>query len=114
VTYERIVSGEGKDIGTPFRNLTKEERAKIEYIVNETFLYFLTDIAKNRNLTKEQIEKISSGDVFLAKDAVDLGLIDYLGTIEDAKELAKNMTKSIKPEFVSLKKGRLSLLDLLG
>jgi protease-4 len=114
VTYEQIVSGERKDIGSPYRNLTSEEREKLEYVVNETFRYFLDDVIKNRNLNETQVERITSGDIFLGKDGVELGLIDSLGTFEDAKEIAKRLTRSKYPNFVTLGKKRVSLFDLLG
>lgn len=114
ITYEQITSGERKDIGTPFRNLTEEEREKLEYVINEIFNYFLKDVKKSRNLSEEQVEKISSGDIFLAKDAVELGLVDSLGTIQDAKDRAKEMIGDPYAEFVEFKTGGLNLLDLLG
>jgi len=114
ITYEQITSGERKDTGTPFRNITEEERDKMQYIIDEIFRYFLDDVRESRSLTEEQAEQISSGDVFLAKDAVEMGLIDSLGTMRDAKERVKEMSGAEYAEFVELKSGGLSLLDLLG
>jgi protease-4 len=114
ITYEQLTSGERKDIGTPFRNLTEEEREKLQYIIDEIFSYFLEDVRLNRGLTEEQVEQISSGDVFLAKDAVEMGLIDSLGTIQDAKDKAKEIAGIEYAEFVELKSKGLSLFDLLG
>lgn len=114
VTYEQITSGERKDIGSPFRNLTEEERGKLEYITGEIFEYFLNDIKNNRNLTETQVEEITSGDIFLGKDAVDLGLIDSVGTIQDAKDKTKVLVGIEQAEFVELKKKGLSLFDLFG
>jgi len=114
ITYEQITSGEKKDIGSPFRNLTESERAKLEYMINEIFNYFLDDIKKSRNLTQEQIDQISSGDIFLGKDAIDLGLVDSLGTIQDAKEKAKELIRDEYAEFVELRPKGMSLFDLLG
>ncbi len=114
VTYEKITSGERKDIGTPFRNLTESEREKLEYITGEIFNYFLSEVRENRNLTEAQTEQIVSGDIFLGKDAVSLGLIDSVGTVQDAKEKAKELAGTEYAEFVVLKKRELSLFDLLG
>jgi protease-4 len=114
VTYEQITSGERKDIGSPFRNLTKEERTKLEYITGEIFKYFLNDIKNNRNLTETQVEEITSGDIFLGKDAVGLGLIDSVGTIQDAKDKTKALAGIEQAEFVELKKKGLNLFDLFG
>jgi protease-4 len=113
ITYEQITSGERKDIGSPFRNVSESERSKLEYIVNETFSFFLNDVKIKRNLTQEQMDGISSGDIFLGKDAVEIGLIDSTGTISDARETAKEMAGLEHAEFVSLEKKDLSLFDLI-
>lgn len=114
ITYEQITSGERKDMGSPFRNLTKEERKKLQYMVDEIFKYFLDEIKESRHLSEEQVEKISTGDVFLGKDAINLGLVDSLGTIQDAKEKIKEIAGLKHVEFVELKPKGLSLFDLLG
>jgi len=114
ITYEQITSGERKDIGTPFRNITEEEREKLQYLIDEIFKYFLDDVKSSRNLSEEQVNQISSGDIFLGKDAIELGLIDSLGTIQDAKEKVKELAGIEYVEFVELKTGGLSLFDLLG
>ena len=114
VEYERIVSGESKDIGSPYRNLTEEERKKLEKIVNDTLQYFLQDIISSRNLTQAQVNEIVSGDIFLGKDALKLGLIDSLGSYQDTKKLAANLSGVKNPMFITLSKGELSLIELLG
>lgn len=113
VTYEQITSGERKDMGSPFRNLTEEEREKLQYMTNEIFTYFLNDIKERRNLIKWQIDKISSGDIFLGKDAVSLGLVDSLGTLSDAKEIVKKLVGLNNIEFIEIEKKGISLFDLL-
>ncbi len=114
VTYENITSGENKDMGSPFRNMTQEEREKMEYIVDETFRYFLEEVAENRNLTETQIEQVSSGEIFLGKDAVGPGLVDRLGGFRDAKELSKELADLEYADFVTLKKKGMGIFDILG
>lgn len=114
VTYERITSGDMKDMGTPFRNMSEEEREEMEYITEEIFKYFLEEITNNRGLGEEQVNKIKSGGIFLGKDAVQLGLVDSLGTMKDAKEKAKEMAGVENAEFYILKKKGLTIFDLIG
>jgi protease-4 len=114
VTYEQITSGENKDMGSPFRNMTAEERGKMEYIVNETFTYFITDVASRRKLTPDQVDHIKNGDIFLGKDAIALGLIDETGTISDARAKVKSMANVEEADFVSLEKRGFSIFQLLG
>ena len=114
IKYEQITSGESKDIGTPFRNMTEEERKKMEYIVDETYKYFITDITDSRNLTPDQIMQVENGDIFLGKDAVDLGLVDSLGSFSDAKDKAMQIAGIDNADFVVLQPKGLSILDLLS
>ena len=114
VTYEQITSGESKDIGSPFRNMTAEEREKFEYLTDEIFNYFLNDVIANRGLSETQVEQIKSGYIFLGKDAIDLGLVDSLGTMQDAKDRAKTLAGAEYADFVELRKSGISIFDLLG
>jgi protease-4 len=114
VTYERFVSGEEKDSGSPFRNATEEERRSMDRLVNETFRYFLDDIVKNRGLDSEAVETIRGGGLFLGKDALEIGLVDELGTWQDAKEISKNMTGAFRPEFVEVQRKGLSIFELIS
>jgi len=114
VTYEQITSGERKDIGSPFRNMSDDERSKMEYITNEVFSYFLKDVKEKRNLTQEQIDQIKSGDLFLGKDAIALGLIDSTGTLSDARDAVKELAGVREADFVTLERKGLDLFDLLG
>ena len=114
ITYEQITSGESKDAGSPFREITDEERERLQYITDEVFRYFLDDVRESRSLTNEQIEQITSGDIFLGKDAIEVGLIDSLGTVKDAKEKAKELAGVSYADFVTFKKQGLSIFDLLG
>jgi len=114
VTYERFVTGPYKDTGSPFRNLTEEERHGMFMLVNETFQVFLEDLQKNRKFTAEELEMLKSGGMFLGKDAVKIGLVDDLGSWYDAKEMIKNQTGTVDPEFIEFRKPGMSFLELLG
>lgn len=114
VTYERFVSGESKDTGSPFRNTTEEERDEMEELVSEIFRYFLEDVVKNRNLDDDSVDAIKGGGLFLGKDAKDIGLVDELGTWHDAKDIAKRETGAVYPEYVEIQKRGLNILELIS
>ena len=83
VTYERLVSGNLKDIGSPFKDLTEEERALFESSLSSIHAYFVEDVAKNRDLKKEDVEKIATGLFYIGAEAKQLGLVDELGSREE-------------------------------
>jgi len=79
VTYERLVSGSLKDIGSPFKEMTPEERALFQKSLDGIHDYFIEEVAKNRNLKKRDVEKIATGIFYIGTEAKDLGLVDELG-----------------------------------
>ena len=91
VNYERLVAGEYKDTGSPFRELTKNERGLLQNKLDIIHEAFIEEVAKNRNLDKNNVKKIANGFFYLGKEAKELGLVDELGD----KELAVNITKQL-------------------
>lgn len=83
VTYERLVSGNLKDIGSPFKEMTEEERTLFQKSLDEIHDFFIGEIAKNRNLRKGDVEKIATGTFYIGAKAKDLGLVDELGSREE-------------------------------
>ena len=79
VSYERLVSGNLKDIGSPFKEMTEEERKLFQKSLDEIHDYFIEEVAKNRNLKKRDVEKIATGAFYTGTDAKKLGLVDELG-----------------------------------
>ena len=92
-----IKSGTYKDIGSPIREMTKEERIMLEKLVKNIHSQFVKDIAKGRNLPVERVESIANGSIFTGQEAKKLGLVDQLGNFEDAIRLAVKLGK-IKEE----------------
>jgi protease-4 len=91
INYNRLVTGEYKDLGSPFKNLSEEERTWIMSSINRIHKVFIREISVNRNVSYEQIEKIADGRVLLGEDAIKLGLVDELGGLDTAKEIIDNI-----------------------
>ncbi|MBI4149658.1 signal peptide peptidase SppA [Candidatus Woesearchaeota archaeon] len=79
VTYERVVGGKYKDIGSPFKPLSTEERGLFQAAVDELHEYFIADVAENRGLPVEDVKQMGTGIFYTGKQALELGLIDELG-----------------------------------
>ncbi|MCW1296738.1 MAG: signal peptide peptidase SppA [Candidatus Parvarchaeota archaeon] len=113
VSYVRIVSGEHKDIGSPYKKPTEKELTDLQDMVNAIHEKFVSDISKNRNLDINFVKNISDGSIFLGEKAKELGLIDYLG----GKETAFNVTKEIAnlTEIIPFEaKKKIGLFDLIS
>ena len=88
ITTDVVNTGEYSDIYTFTRGLTEGEKQIIQSGVNEGYEDFVTKAANNRNMTVENLKKIASGRVWSGKQALGNGLVDKLGGLNDAIDLA--------------------------
>lgn len=86
-----VKSGPYKDIGSPVREMTPEERAIIQELVDDIYDQFVEVIVRDRRLTRQQVEAIADGRVFSGRKAKDLGLVDELGDMASAARLASSL-----------------------
>jgi protease-4 len=85
-----ITSGPRKDMGSPFRAMTDEERAIFQNVINGFYEQFLTVIRDGRkNLSADTIRKLADGRIYSGEQAKTAGLIDGIGYLEDAVDLAR-------------------------
>jgi protease-4 len=91
ISGERLTFGDKADIFSSFRKWTDEERRMIKEEMAWTYDQFLTKVAQGRNMTKEVVDSIGKGRVWTGSQAKELGLIDELGGLSKAIELAKEL-----------------------
>ena len=77
-------SGENKDMGSPFRKESKEEEEIFQSIINGLNDHFYSLVQKHRKISPENLNKIKTARVFLADEALKVGLIDGIGYADDA------------------------------
>ncbi len=77
-------SGKNKDMGSPFRRTTKEEKKIFQELTDELGKRFLNLVSIHRKLNKNELAKTSTARIYLAPKALELGLIDKIGYLEDA------------------------------
>ena len=112
--FETVKSGEVKDMGNPTREVTKRDREVFQSVINDLHRQFLNAVVEGRSLDKSIVEPLADGSVFTGEQALHLGLIDILGTFENAIEIAANFAEiSGKPKVIYPKKERSGLLDYL-
>jgi protease-4 len=92
-----VKSGRFKDIGTPTRPMTEDEKALIQSLVDDTYDQFLEVVSKGRRIPKEDLRRIADGRVFTGRQAQKLGLVDELGDLSYAIRLAGTLS-GIKDE----------------
>lgn len=89
ITYQRLVAGKYKDIGTPFKELTDEERLILQGKLDKIHGYFIDEIAANRGLERDKVLEIATGEIFLGVEALELGLVDELGGYDQVERYLK-------------------------
>ncbi len=114
VGVETVKSGKFKDTGSPFRGMTGEEREYLQSLIDDTYDQFVHAVAEGRNLEVAEVELLADGRVYTGRQAKELGLIDILGGLDEAIQVAGELGGiSGKPQVVELAKKKLTLLDIL-
>lgn len=86
-----IKSGKFKDTGSPLRKMEDDESAYMQDVVNNVNRQFIKAVAEGRKLKEDDVAKIADGRVFTGLQAKELGLIDSIGDLTDAIDLAANL-----------------------
>ncbi len=84
IKYDGVQAGKYKDIGSPHRSFSEEERTFLEQELKEAHELFMRTIAENRKLPLEQVRTLANGLIYHGTKAKQLGLVDAIGTEADA------------------------------
>lgn len=110
-----IKTGKFKDSGSPARQLTEEDRAMFQSVIDSTHNQFVKAVATGRKLPEDDVRKIADGRVLSGEQALALKLVDRLGTLQDALEEAGRVSGiNGDPEVVHPPKKKVNYLDLLS
>ena len=114
---ETITSGTMKDAGSPFRDLTDAERAYLQRITTQLHGQFIRAVADGRKgkMSLEDVERIADGRVFTGEEALGLKLVDRIGNLDDAVNVAAHLAGVRgRPGTIYPKRRNPTLLDLLS
>jgi len=112
IDYEVLVSGEHKDMGSPLRPITDEEREMLLAMVQEMYGQFVDTVAAGRGMTRQQVLALADGRVFTGSQALEAGLVDGLGGLRTAIETAAELA-GIEGSYRVEELGRPGLWQLL-
>lgn len=115
VARQTVVSGDLKDAGSPFRAMTEAERAYFHGVIMEMYGQFVQMIAEDRNIPVEKVRSFADGRILTGSQALELGLVDKLGSQAAATDLLLALCdiKQEKPVFIEPPKERSWMRELL-
>ncbi len=106
IKFETIKSGLYKDILSPDRPLSEEERQLLQELIDSSYDQFVNAVAQGRGLTTDEVKRFADGRVFSGEQGKSLGLIDELGDEEFAKRLAARLADLDEEKIRLVKLGK--------
>lgn len=91
VKIEVVKSRVSKDIGSPFRDMTDQDRELLQGVVADAYDQFVAIVSKERKIPEDSVRAFADGRIMTGRQALAFGLVDTLGTFEDAKRIAASL-----------------------
>tara|TARA_B100000809_G_C15133968_1_gene529746 strand:- start:970 stop:2706 length:1737 start_codon:yes stop_codon:yes gene_type:complete len=93
ITFDGAKTNDHADMMSLFKPLTGEEKDIIQIGVEKIYDDFITKVAAGRGMTKEEVDAIGQGRVWVGNDALEIGLVDEIGGLNRAIDIAQEMAK---------------------
>ncbi len=93
IKTKTITSGANKAMGSSVEEMTEEQEEIFQSLVDEAYEQFVGIVAEGRDMKVSQVKKLADGRIYTAKQALENGLIDEIGTFEQAAEAMKGQYK---------------------
>ncbi|RPI68497.1 MAG: signal peptide peptidase SppA, partial [Geobacteraceae bacterium] len=115
IGWQNIVvkSGRFKDIGSPNRPMSDADRQLLQAMIDDVQSQFVDAVAQGRNLSPEEVKQIADGRIMTGRQALAAGLVDKLGGLETAIDLAADLAGIVDPEVVYPLKPPRKLIDYI-
>lgn len=110
-----IKAGRYKDVGSPVREMTSAERTLVQGVIDDIHNQFIEVVVSNRDIPRKEIEPIADARIFTGRQALEAGLVDGLGNMEYAIDMAADLAGiEGKPEVVCPEEKRKGLLRYIA
>jgi protease-4 len=102
--FFNLKAGRYKDVGSPFRPMTPEDKAYLQGLLDNIYQQFISDVAHNRKIPLAKMKELAEGRIYSGEEAKQVGLVDEFGNLPDAIERAGRLggitgkVKAVYPE----------------
>jgi len=114
IQIEIFKGGKYKDMYQGFRELTSEEEQIMQRMIDEYYEQFINVVAEGRGLSKEEVRSLATGQIYTGTEAKELGLVDELGGLDTAIDLAMELAGLETARVQHYQPPRVTLRSLLG
>ena len=108
-----LKSGEHKDIGSPFREMTPEEKAIMQEVLDNVHQQFIQAVADGRKLDRSKVIQVADGRILTGEQAKNLGLVDQMGNLQDTIDITAKMAGIVGKPTVLYPRKKHSIWELL-
>lgn len=104
ITFDGVKTHDHADFGSLQRGFDEAEMALLNEYITETYEEFLAKVAEGRGMTVEEVDSIARGRVWVGTDAMDIGLVDEMGNLDDAIAHAAELAELEDYDLIELPK----------
>jgi protease-4 len=108
-----VKSGKYKDVGSPLRKMSDEERGLLQTVMDDVHKQFIEAVAEGRSLEVTEVQALADGRIFTGRQAKEAKLVDELGNLDDAIQLAADVVGIEGEPKVIEQRRRFSIRELL-
>ena len=108
-----VKAGEYKDVGSPFREMSPQEKKLLQDVIDDVHSQFIKAVAEGRNMQETEVRAIADGRIFTGKQALDLKLVDQLGDLADSIKVAGELVGIHGKPKVIEKRKKIPFFDYL-
>lgn len=108
-----IKAGQFKDVGSPFRDMTDQEKKLLQGVIDDVHAQFIDAVAKGRSIPLDDVKAIADGRIFTGRQALKLKLVDKMGDLTESIQLAGTLAGIKGKPTVVEKKKKIPFLDYL-
>ena len=108
-----VKAGEYKDVGSPFREMSAQEKKLLQDVIDDVHSQFIKAVAEGRNMQEAEVRAIADGRIFTGRQALDLKLVDQLGDLADSIKVAGELVGIRGKPRVIEKRKKIPFFDYL-